>query len=198
MPQNTPRGYTYPLYTDPQDVRAAIQELATDLDTDIEALADQIFNAKNRRTTALVNNANQTITANTDTQVTLQTVNYDNGAMAATPNGINIPIGADGIYLVTGRVQLNPSGVASTYDLECWITSSAGFIAIPVQDSKESTGTPANKNCLFNIMGLHYTDGTVVDQIRLMVRHNATASLTLASATGHLTVTKVSNLPTGD
>ena len=39
MPQNTSRGYPYPLYADtPKDFPASIQALATAIDTDVAAL----------------------------------------------------------------------------------------------------------------------------------------------------------------
>ncbi len=192
MPQSTPRGYTYPLYTDPQDFPADIQTLATDFDTDIEGLADQITNSNNRFTAHVRSGATQSIAVGTDTQATFATEEYDNHNMGALPDGINIPAGSDGIYLLTARVTFD-AGPNATYFTRVWLTSSAGFIAMPVRSNKETTN---GRTSIHNVMALHFTDGTVQDNIRVMVRHGAASAVNISAR--DLYVSKKSNLLSGD
>lgn len=192
MPASTPRGYTYPLYTDPQDFPADIQTLAADIDSDVQGLSDQITNANNRFTAHVRSGATQSIAVSTDVQATFATEEYDNHAMGALPNGINIPAGSDGIYLLTARVTFD-AGPAATYFTRVWLTSSAGFIAMPVRSNKETTNGRAS---VHNVMALHFTDGTVQDDIRVMVRHGAGVAVNISAR--DLWVSKVSNLLSGD
>lgn len=192
MPQNTPRGYTYPLYSDPQNFPADIQNLATDIDSDVQLLDDQITNARNRFTAHVRSGTTQSIAAGTDVQATFATEEYDNHAMGALPNGINIPAGSDGIYLLTARVTFD-AGPVATYFTRVWLTSSAGFIAMPVRATKETT---SGRVSVHNVMALHFTDGTVQDDIRVMVRHGAASAVNISAR--DLVVTKVSNLLSGD
>ena len=69
MPANTPRGYSYPLYTDTMDgFPAAMQDLATDVDTDMQALVNQVNAAQNRPSVRVTATANQSIPQNVDTR----------------------------------------------------------------------------------------------------------------------------------
>lgn len=53
MPQNTPdRGYTYPCYGDGSDFPDQIEELATDIDTDVQQILDDIATIGLLRTSA--------------------------------------------------------------------------------------------------------------------------------------------------
>ena len=71
MPANTPRGYTYPLYTDPADFPAQVQDFAQDVDVDVQALATTVTNALNSPSARVTETANQAITQNVATFVSV-------------------------------------------------------------------------------------------------------------------------------
>lgn len=114
MPANTPRGYTYPLYTDVANPPAQLQDFATDVDTDVAALVARQTAALNRASARVSATANQAIAANTNTLATFAVEEYDNAAMA------NLGVNADrltftetGIYLVTAEVNFASNGNAT-------------------------------------------------------------------------------------
>lgn len=191
MPQNTPnRAYTYPLYGDAQDFPADIQELAEDIDLDVQALVDQIDGALNRPSVDILSGTNQAIPVNTTTALTWSTTDYDNDAMANLPAGIRLV--DDGIYLLIARVALNATATAGITNADVAFTSSAGFITTPSRMSMHGVGTDIK---VFNIFALHYTDGSVVDNIGVTVRHSD--ALGLNASARNLSASKVSNLLSG-
>lgn len=101
MPQNTPRGYTYPLYSDPANFPAQIQDFATDVDTDVQAIVASTTAALNSKSARVSASADQLMVANTDTFLTFAVEEYDNGAMANLGvNNDRLTITENGIYLV--------------------------------------------------------------------------------------------------
>lgn len=192
MPQNTPnRAYTYPLYGDTQDFPADIQELAEDFDLDIQALVDQIDGAKNRPSVAIFSVTPQVVAAAATTTLTWSTVSYDNDTMANLGTGVTL--NDDGIYLLIVRVTLEATATVTTQSLEVAFASSAGFIAQPARQSKPAPGNVGQK--IFNLFALHYTDGSVPDNITVTFRHDDPAGVTVGAR--DLMASKVSNLLSG-
>jgi hypothetical protein len=114
MPANTPRGYSYPLYTDPADPQAAIQDLAQDVDTDVAALVARQTAALARASARVSATANQNIPANTNTIVTWATEEYDNAAMANLGvNNDRLTLTETGVYLVTAEINFSSNGNAT-------------------------------------------------------------------------------------
>lgn len=114
MPQNTPRGYTYPLYGDPTNFPAQIQDFATDVDTDVQALQASITSALNAPSCRIIASANQNVNANTLTFATFATEEYDNAAMGNLGvNNDRISFTQLGIYLVSGSVTFASNGNAA-------------------------------------------------------------------------------------
>lgn len=99
MPQNTPRGYTYPCFSDPANFPAQLQDLAQDVDADVQAILDNMVDARNdppgvrARGSAVV-----ALAANVNTQLTFDTEDYDNTGMITVPSATFIaPV--EGLYL---------------------------------------------------------------------------------------------------
>lgn len=114
MPANTPRGYTYQLYTDPANPPANLQDFATDVDTDVAALAARQAAALARASARVSATANQAIAANTLTVVTWATEEYDNAAMANLGvNNDRLTFTETGVYLVTAEVNFASNGNAT-------------------------------------------------------------------------------------
>lgn len=115
MPQNTPRGYPYPLYTDAANFPAQSQAFATAVDADVQALV----NARNTALTASPScrvsaTANQAIAANTDTFVTFAVEDFDNAAMGNLGvNNDRITFTSTGFYLIHAEVNFTSNGNAT-------------------------------------------------------------------------------------
>lgn len=190
MPGATPRGYTYPLYADPQDTRQAIETFALDVDADVQALVDQVDGALNRPSVAVTSATPQALAAGVTATATWSTTNYDNDAMAALPGGI--VLNDSGIYLLTTRITVGPTATAGNVDAQVWFVSSVGFIGRPSQMSMSDLGTNGK---VLNLFALHYTDGTAPDTITVNVRHNDPAGVSLGDR--NLNATKMTNLLSG-
>lgn len=115
MPANTPRGYTYPLYTDPADFPAAMLDFATDVDTDVQAIATSATTALTAAPSVRISaTANQAIAANTDVTVTWATEEFDNAAMANLGvNNDRITFTSLGYYLIHAEVNFVSNGNAT-------------------------------------------------------------------------------------
>lgn len=190
MPGTTPRGYDYPLYTDPQDTRQAIETLATDIDLDVEALANRITGALNRPSVTVSSLVNQAVAAApAEAALTWATVDYDNDAMAALPGGI--VLNDAGIYLLSARVTVNTTVTAAFTNSMTWFTSSKVFSPTPAWQGSYGRGTEGR---VVQIFALHYTDGIGADSIAVRFRHDDAAGVNVGPRT--LGATKVSALLT--
>lgn len=190
MPQNTPsRAYTYPVYTDTQDFPAQIQELATDIDLDVENLDDQIVEALNRQSVAIRSTLSQNIPVGTAyTNLTWATTDYDNATMATIPTGITIP--REGVYLVMAKVTFVGTGIGSPqYYVEARLQSSLAFIPIIGNSSTETVG---NTDSTLQLSQLFYNDGTAGDVITIGVRHSHSAIRAVTAR--DLSATRVSQI----
>ena len=192
MPQNTPnRGYTYPLYTEPtMDFPAQIQDLATDIDTDVTNLQTYTEGAYDRPSARIFTNAGQTVTASTNTLVnwTGATTDY---AAGITPNlvvGGGLTLTERGVYQLSASVSLVAPGAGLVFGIRLAILSSAGFIPVPVTVSVRGI---ALTDTWINVTCLHYHTGVGSDNLSLEVWQNSAGSRTLGFKT--MTATKTSN-----
>ena len=110
---DTPRGYTYPTYGDTQDVPADIEELARDIDTDVQSVYDDVDAARNAPSASVSFAGPAPLATGVTTNWPFDTEQYDNAAMwsIGTPTIVNIP--EDGIYLVTGWAQFAAPGAST-------------------------------------------------------------------------------------
>ena len=111
MPDNTPRGYTYPLYGDANNFPAQIQDFAQDVDLDVAAQVTAINTALNAPSARAHATAVQAIPVATDTYVTFAVEDYDNAAMVNLGvNNDRITFTSTGIYLINGEVNFASNG----------------------------------------------------------------------------------------
>lgn len=111
MPANTPRGYPYPLYTDPADFPAQSLAFATAVDTDVQAQVTSINDALASPSAAISATANQAIASATATFATFATEDYDNAAMGNLGvNNDRLTITEAGLYLVSASVLFASNG----------------------------------------------------------------------------------------
>ena len=115
MPANTPRGYTYPLYTDPANFPAQVQDFATDVDADVQAIVNSANTALTAAPSVRISaTANQAIAANTNVIVTWATEEYDNAAMGNLGvNNERITFTSTGYYIISAEVNFAPNGNAT-------------------------------------------------------------------------------------
>lgn len=189
MPQNTSRGYPYPLYTDtPTDFPSAIEDLATAIDADVTSLDGFISGARNRPSLMITQAATQNIPNNTATALTwaASPIRYDNAGMFTPPAGMTLT--QRGVYLLSCSVTLNQVGSGSPFASMLIMNSSAGFIPNPASITVRAD--PDNPTWL-NLSTLHYVTGLVADLITVSLWHNQGATQVTGLKT--LTATKISN-----
>jgi hypothetical protein len=189
MPQNTSRGYPYPLYTDtPKDFPQAIEDLATAIDADVAALEAFVAGARDRPSMQASSNIAQNIPNNTVTAVSWAggAAAYDNTLIFNPLVGMTLT--ERGVYLLSASVTLNQVSSGSPFTATLTMNSTAGFIANPASISARAD--PDNPTWL-NVSTLHYVTGLVTDNVSVSVWHNQGATRVAGYRT--LTATKISN-----
>jgi len=186
MPQNTPRGYTYPLYTDPANFPAQIQDFATDVDLDVQAQVTATTGGLNRPSARVSATANQSIAANTFVFATFATEEYDNAAMGNL--GINndrLTFTSTGIYLVHGEVNFTSNGNATVNGRWGSLVFNLG-INPPINTLRgaQAMDTELSLTYLYQVT-------SVGDYVRLQVRQESGAALNISARS--LSATKVAN-----
>lgn len=189
MPQNTPRGYTYPLYSDPATFPAQLQDLALDVDADVDALYDAV-NAALNAPSAYITGVNQALPVNANTTLSFSAEIYDNDNMVnlgVSPTFITVQ--TPGIYLMTAhiRVPMAP-GVAGALLLR--FGSSGILVPEPALVSRQ-VPTDVNEEALISLTTLHYVPpGSTPENLTVVVRNNALVNLT--SLVHEFSATKIS------
>lgn len=102
MTMNTPRGYTYPCYTDPANFPAQMQDLATDINNDMQGIIDNIADARNTPPSckAQTTGAATAVGAGLFVPLVFNTQIYDNANMF-TPPSADITVPVEGLYLIS-------------------------------------------------------------------------------------------------
>lgn len=174
MPANTPRGYTYRLYSDPANPPADIQDFATDVDTDVQSLVSlttTVLNAPSARVSA---SANQSIPANTPTFVTWAVEEYDNAAMANLGvNNDRLTFTSTGIYLVHAEINHASNGNAT-------VGGRGGTLTQNLSSQTASHITPGIQNTAveWSLTDLIQVN-TIGDFVRVSLRHNSGAAVNI-------------------
>lgn len=185
MPQNTPRGYTYPLLSDTQNFPAQIQDLAQDIDADVQSLVTAINDGYNRdtvRVTGPIGGTQAIPTGPAGASVTYSTEVYDNAAMANL--GVlndRITFTQAGFYYVTAHVKFAP-GPNTTFGIFAILTATGSTVAQPAINSKQGHNT---RNTELTVTAPHLA--AVGNTMRLVVGHNAGVNVNVTQCS--LTVT---------
>lgn len=185
MPANTSRGYTYPLYADAQNFPAQIQDLAQDIDADVQAVYNQI-QLSYEQPTAKITGTGQVIPSNVSTTCTFSTEVYDNNGMVDLGvSNTRIQIQTPGVYMLTGFIRILGNGNATLSGAGLTLASSGGVVANPAVSSKRLAATPPT-SIIANTLHITLAAG---DNITMFVRHNNPAAVTLDNA--HLSATRL-------
>lgn len=177
MPANTPRNYTYPLYSDPANYAAQNQDFAQDVDADVQALSVAQLAALNSPSARAIANANQSIPANTSTLATFATETYDNAAMIDLgANNTRITLTQAGLYIINAECNWAPNGNATVGERAgriianltgfdpCWNSSRGSQLA----------DTELSLTCMY------YT-ATAGDFVTFSVWHNSGAAVNISA-----------------
>lgn len=195
MPANTPRGISYPLFTDPvNSLQPSIQDMATDLDTLVQQLVTRL--TAPRPAGRMSATANQTLTPFVANTLTYSTEDFDVGSMIDIPtNNTRIRITAQGIYLVGGHIVVTDPA-AGDWGLRMDILNSANgdIRRASLKGSNSGGGEPTGT--YLNAAMLTYVDGVTPADITIQITTTSgTAGRTVAARS--LWATKLSNLPGG-
>lgn len=184
MTANTPRGYTYPLYGDPANFPAQVQDFAQDVDLDVQGLVNTTTAALNQPSARVVATANQAIAANTNTFLTFATEQYDNAAMGNLgTNNDRLTFTSTGIYLIHGEVNFSSNGNATVGSRSGVFVFNFGSLT-PYQTLRGAQAADTEMSLTYL-----YQVGTVGDFVRLQVRQESGAALNVSARS--LSATKV-------
>jgi hypothetical protein len=187
MPANTPRGYTYPLYGDPANPAAQIQDFAQDVDADVAVQVASITTALNRPSAKVSSATAQVFVSGVAQFVTWATENYDNAAMANLGvNNDRISFTSAGNYLISTEINFNGNGlsVGSRQIRLVPNTGAAQNLGWENRPGHISTGTNLTITELYRSTG-------VGDFVRVEGLQNSGNGVSLAART--FTVTKVAD-----
>lgn len=191
MPANTPRGYTYPLYPDTQDFPAQIQDLAQDIDTDIQTIANLGPLALDRVTARAQDAGPNAIVPNTTTAVAFGIQAFDYGAIynPGTPTLMTFP--ESGIYQVSLSIEFLANGNATVGARAIFLTSSGALTPVVARESRAGN---QNRNTSLDVSTL-YMAVAAGETISSFVRHNSAANVSIADR--WMSVTKITATATG-
>jgi hypothetical protein len=191
MPQNTPRGYSFPLYPDVQNFPVQIQDLAQDIDADIQAIADLGPLALDRVTARAQDPGSVAIAPNTTTAVpfTIQAFDYGNIYNPGTPTLMTFP--ESGIYQVSISVEFLANGNATVGGRALYLTSSGALTPVVARESRLGN---QNRNTSLDLSSL-YMAVAAGETISAFVRHNSGANVSIADR--WMSVTKLTATATG-
>lgn len=177
MPANTPRGYPYPLYSDPANLQANLQAFATAVDTDVAAQVARETAALNAPSARVSATANQAIAANTNVFATFAVEEYDNAAMANLGvNNDRLTFTSTGLYLITAEVNWAPNGNATVGGREMQLIGNLNS-ANDARDSLRGHITFDTEQCL----EMPYLVTNVGDFVRVQLRQSSGAACNVSA-----------------
>jgi hypothetical protein len=195
MTANTPRGFTYPLYTDPVSITQSVfADLAGDLDTAVEQLDNRIQAAYQRPAARASGLANQNFPPTTNVTVTFSAEDFDIGNMIDIPtNNTRIRITEQGFYLVGASIAVTP--IAGNWALQASILNSATtpIGATSLRGNDSGGATPANT--YMNVHMLTFCDGITPADITVVVRQASIGAVQIQDR--NLWATKIGNVAGG-
>lgn len=183
MPANTPRGYSYPLYTDVNNLPAHLQDLAQDIDLDVQNRYNLIAAHLEEKVVRLTKTAIQVLATGANANTTWDTEVTDNDNMANLGvNNARIQLQTAGYYLITGYVQFGPAaaGAASVVVTSSGAVSPNSLAASKALDNDKGTG--------ISWTVLHYAP-VVPDNIVVVARQNSGGNINIEG--GALAATRI-------
>lgn len=171
MPANTPRGYSYPLYTDPRDFPAQMEDLARDIDTDVAAQLALQTNMLDQPSARVSANTAQAVASNTDVTVTWATEEFDNAGLWVIGSPTIFTVNELGIYWIHAWAEFSSNADSTTSGALLRIVSSAFGTRASHGPRRGIDATPDSIAIQVHVSTLH--EITVVGEtISVVARHN--------------------------
>ena len=155
MPQNTARGYSYPLYTDAANFPAAMQDLATDIDTDVAAQLALQTNHLDQPSARVSSNTPQALAASTDVTLTWATEEYDNAGLWVIGSPTLFTVNELGLYWIHAWADFSGNADSTTAGCSLRIVSSAFGNRAAHGPRRGVDSTPDSIACRVNVSTLH-------------------------------------------
>lgn len=179
MPANTTRGYTYPLYSDQGDFPAQLQDLATDVDTDMDSLFDRLVSGYNMAAARVRSSGiNQAIAVSTDVTATFAEELYDNqGMVDLGTSNTTLTFTQTGLYVAAGRSTFlsNGNATVNARQISLVTTGALGIVARKSVQGAQNTATP------LSVMSLFFASSG--DTLTMVQRQNSGASVNSSTRT---------------
>lgn len=194
MPANTPRGISYPLYSDPlSSLQSSFQDMATDMDGLVQQLDDRLTAAGQRPSAKVSGVTNQAWAPTTDVTVTWEAEDFDNAGMVDLGvSATRIQLLEQGVYIVGATVtatnQIGTYGVQATFAFN---SPGAGGGLVNQRGVSANLDTSPDVN-MVNPVGFIYTTGAAPVNVTLVVRQNGGGALQIQSR--NFWAAKISNV----
>ncbi|WP_326811618.1 hypothetical protein [Streptomyces scopuliridis] len=186
MPQNTSRGYPYPLYTEPQNPPGDLQALATAVNTDVAVLDAARLAALDEPTVRVGSSTTQNVNGSTVTPLTWSAASYDNAGMWSSGSPTVITFTVTGIYLLSARLEVAVSGTATEVGTYTQMVTSGAFGPTPVAQSLRMSQTAPTRPDLYAI----YYVAAVGETLGVSFFHDHTTAKSVGAR--NLTATRIS------
>lgn len=191
MPALTPRGYSYPLYPDTQDFPTQIQDLAQDIDTDIQNITNLGVFAFDRVTARAQDSAGQVLAPNTTTALTFTVEAFDYGSIYDPAFPTIMTFTDTGVYHIGLSVEFTANGNATVGGRALFMTSSGALTPVVARESRLGNQT---RNTSLDLSSL-YMCVSGGETLSLFARHNSAANVTVNDR--WISVTKIAADLTG-
>lgn len=155
MPQNTARGYSYPLYTDAHDFPTQLQDLATDIDTDVAAQLALQTNMLDQPSARVSASAPQALAASTDVTLTWAVEEYDNAGLFVIGSPTLFTVNELGLYWIHAYADFSSNADSTTAGCSLRIVSSAFGNRAAHGPRRGINSTPDSLSCQVNVSTLH-------------------------------------------
>lgn len=189
MPQNTPRGYSYPLYTDAHDFPAQMQDFATDVDTDVQNQVNTLADALAQPAARVTASAAQVVAANTDVTLTWALEVTDNANLFTLVAPTIFTVNELGLYLISVSGEWSGNADSTTSACGFRIQSSAGGVRARHEIRRGINSVPDTMATEVHVNTLH--EITVVGEtISVIARHNLPVASQVTER--EFTITKIS------
>jgi hypothetical protein len=188
MPQNTTRGYTYPLYTDPHDFPADMSNLALDIDADVQSIINEQTDSLDQPSARVSASAALAIASNTDVTLTWATEEFDVGGMFVIGSPTIFTIAEAGIYEIHASCLWAPNTDSTTSGCGLRIQSSVGGTLARHEQRRGVNATPDSQLTESHVMTV--ANLAVATTISVIARHNLPSSNNITFR--EFTITKIS------
>lgn len=191
MSLNTPRGYTYPVYGGLTDFPAQIQDMAQDIDADMQSLFSRVTAMYNQPAARADGSAVQAVANNTNVTAVYDTETYDNSTiinLGSSTTQLTIP--TTGIYVAVGSAVWVNNGNPGSGACQISIVSSTGPTTVGARAISADFPVGTAQPTLSNVTAIF--SAVAASTVNMMLRQSTGASMNTSSR--QLVLAKISVL----